>query len=163
MAAPEPAISLRPVGDGDEAFLFEVFAATRGGALRAAGLEDGLIGQLLAHQFRARQAQYGARYPAARSELVLLDGVPIGYWCVARDEEAIILVDVALLPAHSGAGVGGRLLKGLLAEADAAGLSVLAHVEKTNPARRLYARLGFDAVADDGVQLEIRRPPGGAA
>jgi GNAT superfamily N-acetyltransferase len=159
MAAAEPTISLRPVGDGDEAFLFEVFAATRGGALRAAGLDDKSVTGLLSLQFRARQAQYRSGYPEAQWALVLRDGQRIGYWCVARRDQAIVLVDVALLPAHSGAGVGGRLLKGLLAEADAARLPVLAHVEKTNPARRLYERLGFEAVGDDGVQLEIRRSP----
>jgi GNAT superfamily N-acetyltransferase len=163
MSPAQPKLHLQPVRDGDEAFLFEVFAATRAPALSAAGLEGTALRQLLTLQFRAQQTQYRAAYPDAEWALVLLDGVPAGYRCVARRDEAIVLVDVALLPGHTGRGMGGRLLRGLLDEADAAGLPVLAHVDKTNPARRLYARLGFETVADDGVRLEIRRPPSGGA
>ena len=110
MSPTEPAISLRPVRAEDEYFLRELFAATRAEKLRAAGLDEEALRQVLLLQFRAQQP------------------------------------DV-------------RLLRRLLDEADAAGRPVLAHVEKTNPARRLYARLGFEAFADDGVYLDIRRPP----
>ena len=159
MSPTEPAISLRPVRAEDEYFLRELFAATRAEKLRAAGLDEEALRQVLLLQFRAQQAQYRSQYPEAERSLVLLDGGPVGYCYVARGDEAIILVDVALDPEHSGKGVGGRLLRRLLDEADAAGRPVLAHVEKTNPARRLYARLGFEAFADDGVYLDIRRPP----
>ena len=159
MSPAESKLRLQRVRDGDEAFLFEVFAAARGGELQAAGLEEAALRELLALQFRGQQAQYRAAYPDAEWSLVLLDGLRVGYRCVARRDEAIVLVDVALLPEHSGQGLGSRLLRRLLDEADAAGRPVLAHVAKTNPARRLYARLGFETVADDGVYLEIRRPP----
>jgi GNAT superfamily N-acetyltransferase len=163
MSADEPAVGLRRAGAGDEDFLFTVFAATRAAGLRTAGLTEEALRALLALQFNARQAQYRAMHPQAEWSLVLLEGVRIGCWCVARRAETIVLVDVALLPEHTGQGIGGRLLRGLLDEADAAGLPVLAHVDNTNPARRLYARLGFETLADDGVRLEIRWPPGGGS
>jgi GNAT superfamily N-acetyltransferase len=163
MSRDEPDVCLRPAGAEDEGFLFEVFAATRAAGLRAAGLAQEALGELLALQFRGQQAQYRAAHPDAEWSLVLLDGVRVGYWCVERREEAIMLVDVALLPGHTGQGVGGRLLRGLVEEGDAAGLPVLAHVDKANPARRLYARLGFETRADDGVRLAIRRAPSGQA
>ena len=163
MSPDEPGICLRRAGAEDEDFLFAVFAATRGAGLRAAGLAEAALRELLALQFKARQAQYRTMHPQAEWSLVLLEGVRIGYWCVARRAEVIVLVDVAFLPEHTGRGLGGRLLRGLLDEADAAGLPVLAHVDKTNPARRLYARLGFETLADDGVRLELRRPPSGGA
>jgi ribosomal protein S18 acetylase RimI-like enzyme len=53
------------------------------------------------------------------------------------------LIDIALMPAVRGQGLGGTLLADLMAYAAGAGkpvdLSVIAH----NPARRLYERLGF--------------------
>jgi ribosomal protein S18 acetylase RimI-like enzyme len=46
----------------------------------------------------------------------------------------------------------------LLAEAAAAGKCVTIHVEKNNPAMRLYRRLGFAAVEDKGVYDLMRWP-----
>jgi ribosomal protein S18 acetylase RimI-like enzyme len=46
-----------------------------------------------------------------------------------------------------------------LAEGDAAGKSVTVHVERMNPALRLYERLGFSVAEDKGVYLFLERPP----
>ena len=40
-------------------------------------------------------------------------------------------------------GIGSRLLKEIVAEAEGAGLPVRIHVERNNPALGLYRRLGF--------------------
>ena len=45
------------------------------------------------------------------------------------------------------------MLKGLLAEAAAAGKPLRIHVERFNPALRLYERLGFRQLDDRGVYL----------
>jgi ribosomal protein S18 acetylase RimI-like enzyme len=47
------------------------------------------------------------------------------------------------LPEFRNRGIGGRLLRDLQEEAASAGKRVGIHVEKQNPARRLYERLGF--------------------
>jgi ribosomal protein S18 acetylase RimI-like enzyme len=69
------------------------------------------------------------------------------------------VVDLALLPAHRGAGLGTALLREVFDEADAAGLPVTIHVEVMNRARRLYERLGFRQVATDGAYLLLARQP----
>ena len=63
------------------------------------------------------------------------------------------IMDVALLPEHRNRGVGTALLRNLQAEGAAAGKHVSIHVERFNPALRLYERLGFRPVADRGVYL----------
>jgi hypothetical protein len=45
------------------------------------------------------------------------------------------------------------LLRGLQSEAAAAGKPLRIHVERFNPALRLYERLGFTPIADRGVYL----------
>jgi predicted N-acetyltransferase YhbS len=60
---------------------------------------------------------------------------------------------------HRGAGIGTALLGDLLAEAAAAGRSVTIHVERFNPAPRLYQRLGFRQIADRGVYLFLGWSP----
>jgi hypothetical protein len=45
----------------------------------------------------------------------------------------------------------GRRLRGLRSEAAAAGKPLRTHVERFNPALRLYQRLGFRQIDDRGV------------
>jgi ribosomal protein S18 acetylase RimI-like enzyme len=108
-------------------------------------------------QFDAQRRHYAAQFPAAAHDLVLVDGEPAGRLYVDRDESAILVVDIALLPEQRGRGIGTALLTGLLADADAAGKTVSVHVERGNPARRLYERLGFVAVADLGIYVRLER------
>jgi len=68
-------------------------------------------------------------------------------------------VDLALLPPHRNAGIGTAILRDLLAEAAVAQKPVRIHVEKFNPALRLYARLGFAPTEDKGVYLFMKWSP----
>ena len=68
-------------------------------------------------------------------------------------------MDIALLAEHRGDGIGTRLLEDLLAEGDAGTKSVTIHVERMNPALRLYERLGFSVAEDKGVYLFLERTP----
>jgi ribosomal protein S18 acetylase RimI-like enzyme len=89
----------------------------------------------------------------------MVDGEPAGRLYVHRGDREIRIVDIALVPEHRGSGVGTSLLRDLLAEADAGGKSVTIHVERMNPALRLYERLGFSVAEDKGVYLFLERPP----
>ena len=152
-------VSLRPPRAGEERFVYEVFAAVRGARLATAGVPANALSALLEMQHRAQQMHYRAQYPDADVRLVLVDDEPIGYLYVHRGPQRVALVDVALLPAHSGQGVGSEVVGALLREATEAGKPVVAHVEKDNRASRLWRRMGFEVVADDGVHLAMERKP----
>ena len=74
-----------------------------------------------------------------------------------------MLIDISLVPAARGAGLGSAILADLMHAAGAAGKRVSLHVERLNPARRLYVRHGFTLVGDMGIYLEMEWRPGGAA
>jgi GNAT superfamily N-acetyltransferase len=150
-------LGLRQAGPDDERFLFTLYVSTR--ALEVARLpwSDAEKEAFLRMQFDAQRRHYAAQFPAAAHDLILVDGEPAGRLYVDRDESAILVVDIALLPEHRGRGIGTALLTGLLAEADAAGQTVSVHVERGNPARRLYERLGFVAVTDLGMYVQLER------
>ena len=84
-----------------------------------------------------------------------------GYWRLATGDWQLA-VDIALLPEYCNRGIGTTLLRGLQSEAVAAGKPLRIHVERFNPALRLYERLGFHPIADRGVylfmELTCRRP-----
>jgi len=109
-------------------------------------------------QFQAQTDWYRDHYADASFDVVLVDGEPAGRLYVHRGDREIRIVDIALLPEHRGSGIGTSLLHDLLAEADALGKSVTIHVERLNPALRLYERLGFALAEDKGVYLFLERP-----
>ena len=86
-------------------------------------------------------------------------GEPIGRLYVARWEDEIRIMDIALLPEHRGHGIGTALLRALLDEAAEAGKRLSIHVELNNPARRLYERLGFAPVEERGVYVLMEAAP----
>ena len=61
------------------------------------------------------------------------------------------VVDISLVPECRGEGVGGAILRDVLGHARALGKGVSIHVEKVNRARRLYERLGFETIEDNGI------------
>ena len=114
-------------------------------------------------QFDAQDRHYRQHYPRATFDVIVVDGQPCGRLYVNRSAEEIRIIDISLLPAFRGKGIGTLLLTGLLDEATAAGSTVSIHVERFNPAMRLYIRLGFSVVGDEGVYLLMERPAGTSA
>ena len=152
-------VSRRPVQPRDEPFLFDLFCQSHGQALFEVPLPPEHREQLLRMQFAAQQKQYRNQYPTADFDVVEQDAERVGSLVTLRGPERFVLIDIALLPAHRGGGIGTSLVSALIDEADASGKPVDAHVLKANPAWRLWQRLGFEAVDDDGLRLRIRRPP----
>ena len=58
-----------------------------------------------------------------------------------------------MLSDYCNRGIGTRLVRQLQSEATAAGKPLRIHVERFNPAMRLYQRLGFQQIEDRGVYL----------
>lgn len=161
-------LTLRPVSPADDAFLFELYASTRPD-IASLGLGDAQRDMLLRVQWLAQRQGYLARYPHGEHQLVLLDGRTVGRLWVAREPGELRLVDISLLPAHRGSGVGTDLLRALQQESTATGKPLRLSVARDTAARRLYARLGFKPVgeaetgADPYLALEWRpEPPAGA-
>jgi GNAT superfamily N-acetyltransferase len=137
--------------------MLRLYAAVREPELEGAGMPVEQRGPFVAQQFDVQSRQYEA-YEDATFEVVLVDDEPAGRLIVARWPEELRVVDIALLPEHRGRGIGGALLAELLEEADARGVKASIHVERFNPAQRLYSRLGFRAISEDGVYMLLERP-----
>ncbi len=152
------AITLRPVQPDDEAFLFDLYAGTRREEMAAWGLDEVMLAQILRMQFAGQQGAYRAQFPEADHHIILRHERPIGRLLVDRTGAEMLLVDVALVAEARGSGIGTRLLRALQAEAAEKGVPLRLKVVLTNPARRLYQRLGFVGLDDDGVyeQMEWR-------
>lgn len=153
------ALGSRPATSEDEPFLRNLFAATRADELALMNWDENQKEAFIAMQFNAQSRQYVMSYPHAQNSIILLNDVPIGRLLLDRDEREFILVDVALLPAHRGAGIGTGLIQDLLTEAAAAGKPIRLHVLTSSAAKRLYERLGFSRIGGDAAYLEMMWVP----
>ena len=152
-------VSFRPIRPDDEAFLYEVYASTRLEELALVDWDDAQKAAFLRMQFTAQHKFYQAHYATTDFLIILRDDVPIGRLYIARWQNEILIVDIALLPPYRNTGIGTAILRDLLAEATVAHKPVHIHVEKFNPALRLYERLGFAPIADKGVYLFMEWAP----
>lgn len=154
-----PQVTLRPITGDDLALLAQIYASTRAEELAQTDWTDEQKAAFLRQQFDAQHQYYQANYPDAQFQMVEEAGAPIGRLYVDRWADQIRIMDVALLPAYRGRGVGTRLLEQILAEGRQLKLPVTIHVERFNPALRLYERLGFRVEEDKGVYLFLKWTP----
>ena len=153
-----PGCSLRPATDADREALFRIYASTREVELAPVPWPEEAKEEFLRQQFEAQDHHYRTYYHSTSFDVVWLDEVPVGRLYVARWPREMRIVDIALLSETRGRGLGTVLLSRLFAEADASKLPVTIHVERENPARHLYERLGFRIAEDKGVYLFLERP-----
>jgi len=111
-------------------------------------------------QFEAQSRYYEEQFPRASFQVIELEGRPIGRLYVDRRPDEIRLIDITLLPEFCNAGIGSALLRDLLDEATAADRPLRIHVERFNPALRLYQRLGFRQVEERGAYFLMEWSPG---
>lgn len=146
-------IDLQSVAPEDHDFLYVVYASTRADEMRLVNWDAAQADAFLRMQFDAQHAFYTEHYPNARYQIILLDGQKIGRLYVDRRASELRIMDIALLPAYRGRGIGSALLNAVFDEARAGKLPVTVHVERFNPALRWYEALGFRPLEDKGVYL----------
>jgi ribosomal protein S18 acetylase RimI-like enzyme len=148
-------LALRPADATDAEFLNAVYASTRQEELAPVPWSAADKEAFLRQQFAAQDAYYRQHWPNTEFLVILDGGEPIGRLYVCESADQLIVMDIALLPEHRGRGIGTRLVEALLERAKAHAVPVTLHVEANNPAQRLYARLGFVDVGEEGVYREL--------
>jgi ribosomal protein S18 acetylase RimI-like enzyme len=141
--------------DGEAAAI--CLAAARWEELSATGWSDDQKWSFLAQQSDAQQKHYGTYYADGEFALIECEGELAGRLYLFRSKTDVRVIDITLLPKARGRGIGAELLRALQHEAEAQGRTVSINVERQNPARRLYQRLGFveDEAESNGVYLRM--------
>jgi ribosomal protein S18 acetylase RimI-like enzyme len=156
---PTGSVTLRAIRPEDEPFLRRVYASTREEELSIVPWDDAQRGAFLRMQFDAQHRYYQEQFPGASFDVILREARPVGRLYVHRGEDEILIIDIALLPEVRGDGIGGALLRGLLAEARLARKPVRIHVERANRAISLYRRLGFQEVGENELYYLMEWTP----
>lgn len=150
---------LRAVRAEDRDFLFKLYASVRAQEFAAFGWPPEQLEVFLRMQFMAQQRSYESMYEQCGHQIIELNGAPIGQIRVNHEKDSALLVDISLLPEHRGQGIGGELIKALITQCSADRSALKLQVAQTNPAQRLYERLGFIRTGEDQMYIQMVRHP----
>lgn len=140
----------------DEPLLFILFAASKAGEFAPLGLSVQQLQPLLEMQFRARQQAYAQTYPAAVDMILCFeDGTVLGRHLVERQPNCYRCIDLAILPEYQNRGIGTWAIRQIQQLAALESITFRLRVVKSNPALRLYERLGFVRVSSDELSYEM--------
>lgn len=152
-------IGYRPFTDDDLPFTAELYASTRRWEVALTGWPREAQEAFLAQQHEAQHSHYSAHYDGLERLIVEREGEAIGRLYLHETGDDLRIVDISLVASCRAQGIGGAILRDVIADAHARGKAASIHVEKNNPARRLYLRLGFVQAVDRGVYDLLQADP----
>ncbi|MDA3880465.1 MAG: GNAT family N-acetyltransferase [Prolixibacteraceae bacterium] len=136
-------IKYRTQTQSDEDFLFRLYASTRADEMSASNWDESQKQQFLRFQFNAQLHHYLNNYKNATFDIIHSKGKDIGRLYLTHNDNDIRIIDISLLPEYRGKGIGSRILKAIRKKADQQQKTIRLSVFVTNPAKRLYEKLGF--------------------
>jgi protein-S-isoprenylcysteine O-methyltransferase Ste14/GNAT superfamily N-acetyltransferase len=136
-----PAIALRPATPADNEFCFQLHKAAMGDYVAAIwGWDE-----------QAQRDFHDRAFNPDRGQIITADGADAGMLAVEYRPDEIYLARIEVDPRYQGRGIGTRLIRALLDEADHAGQDLVLDVLTVNHrAQALYQRLGMREVARHG-------------
>lgn len=146
-------LTLRPVRESDDAFLLELYGSTRQQELAQVPWTAEQKQQFVRMQWEAQKRHYAAEHPRASHAVICMDGRAVGRVYLDRTAEQFHILDISILPEDRNQGAGSLLLSQIMAEAKQAGKPVTIFVETFNPSLRLFQRLGFTTLRQEGFHL----------
>ncbi len=140
----------READSHDDAFMRTLWARTHGEQFSV--LPPELGARLCTQQYEAQLAHYEQSYPDMTVHVLRWKGLDAGRLMLLDRQDAVDVLDLAILPEHQGQGLGSRVLRRIK---DHAGPRVVKlAVEKNRPrAQELYERLGFEAASDSNTHV----------
>jgi RimJ/RimL family protein N-acetyltransferase len=143
------------VEPADEPFLIELYAGTRAEEMALVPWsEEQKSAFVLYHQ----RQHYQKIYHEASHDIILADDRKVGRLYVARLPAEIRIVDITIVSPDRNGGIGTYLLKRLMTEAASVHKRLRIYVESFDPSIRLFERLGFLRMEEQGIHILMERP-----
>jgi ribosomal protein S18 acetylase RimI-like enzyme len=154
-------LALRPETDEDLPFLMQVFASTRADELAIVPWTLEQKRAFLVHQFSAQRQHYRTYFPDAAFDVLERNGSAIGRLYVDERQTRIHVIDIVLIPEVRSGGIGTAILSAIQDYAVTRAKGVDIFVERMNPAKALYDRMGFKVIREEEIYLEMDWTPDG--
>ena len=153
-------IKLRPVEKKDGAFIETVYRSTREDELQLTNWTEQQKKAFIMMQSMAQLADYTARFPGAAFQVIVYKKKDAGRFYTWENDTTIHLIDITLLPPFRGKGIGTSLMNDLVRRSGKTKKKIALHVIPSNPALRLYKRLGFVHISNNGMHYYMEREAG---
>ena|SRR5687767_6288419 len=153
-------IQLRAVEKKDAAFIEAVYRTTREAELNLTSWSEHQKSAFISMQSAAQLTEYKTKFPGARFQVIIYNKKDAGRFFTCETENEIRLLDITLLPEFTGKGIGTNLLHRLIQRSNKVQKKIALHVIASNPALKLYQRLGFVQIKRDGFYYHMEREPG---
>lgn len=150
----------------DEPFLFELFVTSRERELLPLPAE--FRDRFARHQYDIFCAGIRDNYPGAdhfvldmclaEEDQIII--APAGGIVFIEGDHSLLLIDLAIQPAHRNRGIGSAVLKIVMDRCRESKKAITASVTPYNPARRFYARHGFIEKQTQADYIGIEWRPG---
>jgi len=167
--APSPVSLIRapwPLSADDPGVGDDVHRALLADDWADSGMRANQLKKLIEVQVVARKRQYSAEHPGARDIGIHIDGDVVGRLLLDLDDDTtdaalapITMVDIAVHPQRQRQGIGGTVLRSLLATAAETHRSVELSAVFGTPALAWYQRSGFVDVGGDALYRQLRWQP----
>jgi ribosomal protein S18 acetylase RimI-like enzyme len=107
-------------------------------------------------------ASFRRQWEVAQVRIITLDGAAIGWLQSTTRDGAYFLGQLFVETSRQRRGIGTEVMNLLIGEATRARAAMTLGVVKSNPAKRLYERLGFNVTHEDDRKFYMRRQPDAA-
>jgi ribosomal protein S18 acetylase RimI-like enzyme len=139
---------LRPAQPADFAFCQRTYFESMRTTIGELGLDEA-----------KHLANFASRWQVEQVRIVMTRGRVIGWLQTTSTDDALFLAQLFIDTSFQRQGIGHRLMQILIEEAARENKAVTLGVVKTNPARRLYERLGFRVTHEDQYKFYMLRQP----
>ena len=153
-------IQLRPVEEKDAEFIEAVYRTTREAELNLTNWSEYQKIAFINMQSTAQLTEYKTKFPGVRFQVIIYNKKDAGRFFTCETENDIRLLDITILPEFTGQGIGTNLLHRLIQRSNKVQKKISLHVIASNPALKLYQRLGFVFIKNDGFYYYMEREPG---
>lgn len=155
MIAKQLAVTTRPMNDDDSMLLFELYASSRAEELSRSGWVTPQQRSFFRMQAQNQERYFLRHYDHLDRRTVCINGFSAGRLLVDRPSHAITVVDLAILPAFRGRGIGSLLIRALLEEATEKDLPVHVDLPKHSEMLTRCEQMGFRYSEDLGDRWHL--------
>jgi ribosomal protein S18 acetylase RimI-like enzyme len=108
-----------------------------------------------------QQERWARVFDPSRWQIIADGRQDVGGLELEHRPDELYLANLLIFPEHQGRGIGTAVIRGLLSTSHAEGKPLRLQVLKVNPARALYARLGFVEQGETETHYLMVAPPPG--
>jgi len=136
-------LTFRLVEKKDDDLIYSIYRSTRDKELAYTNWPELQKHAFITMQLMAQLSDYQRKYPDILQEIILHNKKSIGRLYTWESLNEIKIIDISILPEYQRKGFGTKILQQILNKAIQAEKKVSLHVITSNPALKLYERLGF--------------------